>query len=80
MRPIDADVLKDHIYLRWGCDPAYYKDPKAEEASRILEDLEECPTIEAIPISWIKSYVLSTGKAILPFNAMINEWRRINGQ
>lgn len=42
--------------------------------------LAEAPTIEAIPVSFIKSYALSTGKAILPFNALINEWRRINGK
>lgn len=54
MRLIDADTIKDYIFSRWGCDPAYYNDPEAEEAFRILGYIEECPTAEAIPLEFLE--------------------------
>lgn len=59
-----------------------------EDLTRDLDDYDEISVydirhfleVEAIPISWIKSYVLSTGKTLLPFIAMINEWRQLNGK
>ena len=74
MRLIDADN-----FIKW----VYEQKMTVEQegmALGIAIHIDSLPIIEAIPISWIKSYVLSTGKAILPFSAMINEWRRINGQ
>ena len=85
MRLIDADELIDSVRIpmidhltnaiQLGQEYLYVDVP-----SITLTQISNAPTIEAIPISWIKSYVLSTGKAFLPFNAMINEWRRLNGQ
>lgn len=72
MRLIDADALPIWSY------PQEWEE--GQGIKKCCDAVENAPTVEAIPISWIKSYVLSTGKAILPFNAMINEWRRINGQ
>lgn len=73
MRLIDLEELKQRLDESGG-----YVDPY--EIPGFLQHCEECQVIDAIPISWIKTYVLSTGKAFLPFSAMINEWRRINGQ
>lgn len=68
MRLIDAD------HLKWNVGGIKCGEITIEYLLWIIDNQE--PTIEAIPTDWIKSYALSTGKAILPFNAMINEWRR----
>ena len=82
MRLIDADELKKRFCTH--CE-GY------NECSNIVTEDRECydfvlinhvPTIEAIPISWMKSYSLThdNGMLILPVIHMINEWRRYNGQ
>lgn len=72
---IDKNAVK-RILPEHG--PQDYVDPY--EIPGFYEALDDVPVIDAIPIDWIKSYVISTGKALLPFMALINEWRRINGQ
>lgn len=79
MKLIDrTDFVYDYITAIEKTRSGGYKETQGFVVWR--KQIEDLPVIEAIPITWIKTYVLSTGKAVLPFNAMINEWRRINGQ
>lgn len=72
MRLIDLEELKKNL------DDAAYVDPY--EIPGFLEHCEECQVIDAIPVGFIKSYALRSGKPLLPFMDLIDEWRRTNGQ
>ena len=51
MRPIDADALKEYIDAQKGRP---FIGCTVGEAFKIMTD--EQPTVEAIPIDWIKKY------------------------
>ena len=49
-------------------------------ANDIIEFVTNLPTVDAIPVGFIKSYALRSGTPLLPFIHLIDEWRRHNGQ
>lgn len=57
MRLIDADNIKEKILAYWGCDPSYYEGTEADRDAYTLSRLEITPTIEAIPLSFIREEI-----------------------
>lgn len=56
MRLIDADAVKADIekFNRPLCDGYHMKD---YVLNQIITDIENQPTVKAIPVEWIKKYV-----------------------
>ena len=79
MRLIDADKVKEHI-IKEG----FYCDTKADKEATAKEIDSLFPTVEAIPIEWIKEWYKKhviyldenkpTGKGLYAYEQMIYDW------
>lgn len=61
-RIIDADVLVDYVtelyeYDLCHADTDDYTDGRASAEHFILEKIRELPTIDAIPVEWLKTQI-----------------------
>ena len=64
MRLIDADELMTLL--------------RARKDSGIGTDIEEVPTVDAIPIKWLKEKAIEYGCFIFTLNDMIKDWEKEN--
>ena len=90
MRLIDADALKEEIEfhptsvsvcmtLAEAKGQTYFKN-------RCLEDIDNAPTVDAIPVEWLRRYTavgaapsgerLTEGKERLVVHRILNDWQK----
>lgn len=80
MRFVDADALKEqiesHVVSMSVClsvDEHYGKVTMREDC---LQDIEDAPTVDAIPVEWLKGLMLSTEDDVdkAEFAWILREW------
>ena len=85
MRLVDADALCTYIENEF--DGVCVYDVSGNEAAREFCDMVDiAPTIDAIPVEWIRKYTavgiapngrrLTEGKERIVINRMLNEWQK----
>lgn len=85
MRLIDADALLQDVQEQIALTKTLFSDEEINLISKMLEDtfkrqIEKMPTIEAIPIEWIKEFIAKKGWARHYLTEeIINAWEAENG-
>ena len=80
-RLIDADAAKVDIekFNRPLCDGYHMKD---YVLNQIINDIEDQPTVKAIPVEWIKKYYTDITSPYtdtrIQFEEMIRKWEKEN--
>lgn len=78
MRPIDADALKDE--MRAGCVPIDLGGITGitGDDDSIEDYIDAAPTIDAIPVEWLKGLMLSTEDDVdkVEFAWIMREWQK----
>ena len=82
MRLIDADKLQIKHFVQRGDQPIGYEgtQPLYDYTDLIAYDVDNAPTVKAIPIEWINNW-LNTGrnaKYFIPMMRMVEDWEKEN--
>lgn len=86
MRLIDADKLKIKHFVQRGDQPIGYEgtQPVYEYTDLIAYDVDNAPTVKAIPVEWIDGYIkrrandVNIYAEILFISDMVEEWNKEN--
>ena len=74
-RLIDADKLKDWLY-----NMPYYND-SINDRTYIRDHIDQMPTVQAIPVKWIKNYIgKSNDTEAYAVAYMLSDWEEEDGQ
>lgn len=88
MRLIDADKLELKHFVQWADVVVGYNgtQPKHKHTDIIAYDISGAPTVEAIPIEWIKKFIDNVdGNYLYPeiiefaLQDMLKDWEEENG-
>ena len=81
MRLIDADKLKIKHFVQRGDQPIGYEgtQPVYEYTDLIAYDVDNAPTVQAIPIEWIEEWGWKNGMSeSMSLRVMIEDWEKEN--
>lgn len=70
-RLINADELKKSIIKKLGIANEEFL---LESEKAVFEEIDKAPTVDAIPVEWIKKYAEEHRAYIHEFNNMLAEW------
>lgn len=85
-RFIDADALREYWHISEKCEECHWNNRDCSKPSYyslhdICEGIDEVPTIDAIPVEWLKGLMLSTDDDVdkVEFAWIMREWQKEQG-